>query len=56
MRQQIDTMLPDQLREPAIAVLEKCKDVGQGYKNHCDKSFYTSICMYKANPDIFLYP
>lgn len=73
---QINTVLPEQLREHATAALQHCKDVCKysinwhpkinhfnlilflalKYKDHCEKAYYSTKCMYEFNPQKFVYP
>ncbi|XP_055321035.1 general odorant-binding protein lush-like [Sitodiplosis mosellana] len=56
VRKQIETQLPANLRELALGALEKCKDVQKGYKDPCDRMYYSTKCMYEFSPNNFLYP
>lgn len=53
---QIENLLPDEIKENSRKVLEECKDVQNGYKDSCDKVFYTTKCMYDYNPAAFMFP
>lgn len=53
---QINNLLPDELKENSRKVLENCKDVQNGFKDACDKVFYTTKCMYEFNPAEFIFP
>lgn len=53
---QIQNLLPLEIREHSLKVFEACKDVQNGYKDACDRTFYTSKCMYDFNPAKFLFP
>lgn len=53
---QIENLLPTEIKEHLLKVFEKCKDVQNGYKEACDRTFYTAKCMYDFNPEKFLFP
>ncbi|GAB0093118.1 General odorant-binding protein lush [Sergentomyia squamirostris] len=54
--QQINTMLPVEMREPAKAVVEVCKNVKESYKDLCDRAYFTTKCAYETDPVIFIFP
>ncbi|XP_055321034.1 general odorant-binding protein lush-like [Sitodiplosis mosellana] len=56
VRKQIETTLPVNLRAFALGALDACKDVQKNYKDPCDKSYYSTKCMYDFSPKDFLYP
>lgn len=53
---QVDNVLPDEIKEHARAALNACKDVPKGYKDPCEKLFYTAKCSYDFGPDKFMFP
>lgn len=53
---QIENLLPTELKEHSIKTFEACKDVQKGYKEACDRIYYTTKCMYDFNPEKFLFP
>uniref|UniRef100_A0A7G3AAA4 Putative odorant binding protein n=1 Tax=Lutzomyia longipalpis TaxID=7200 RepID=A0A7G3AAA4_LUTLO len=54
--QQIDSMLPANMRQPAKAVVEVCKNVKDDYKDICDKAYFTTKCAYESDASVFLFP
>ncbi|XP_031628177.1 general odorant-binding protein 72-like [Contarinia nasturtii] len=56
VKKQILTQLPVNLRELALGALEACKDIQKGYKDPCDRMYYSTKCLYDYSPDNFLYP
>lgn len=53
---QIENLLPTELKEFSLKVFEACKDVQKGYKDGCDRVFYTTKCMYEFSPERFMFP
>ncbi|XP_055631362.1 general odorant-binding protein lush [Toxorhynchites rutilus septentrionalis] len=53
---QIDAMLPSELKAPAKEALNACKNAQSGYKESCDKVYYSVKCAAEFNPDVFLFP
>ncbi|XP_059621117.1 general odorant-binding protein 72-like isoform X2 [Phlebotomus argentipes] len=54
--QQIDTMLPTEMRAATKVVVETCKNVKEGYKDNCDKAYFTTKCAYETDSSVFLFP
>ncbi|XP_062554526.1 general odorant-binding protein lush [Armigeres subalbatus] len=53
---QIEAMLPQELKAPAKEALNACKDTQAGYKDPCEKVFYSAKCAAEFNPDAFVFP
>lgn len=53
---QIENLLPEELKEFSLKAFEACKDVQKGYKEACDRTFYSTKCLYEYNPEKFLFP
>ncbi|XP_041981621.1 uncharacterized protein LOC121735019 [Aricia agestis] len=53
---QADTLLPDDMKEPAKQALTGCKNSGDPYKDPCEAAYHISQCIYNFNPDIFYFP
>lgn len=53
---QIESLLPPEMREHARGALNACKDVSKGYKDACEKVFYSAKCSYEFGPDQFMFP
>ncbi|XP_075977375.1 uncharacterized protein LOC142977383 [Anticarsia gemmatalis] len=52
---QIDMMYPAELKEPAKAAANHCKDVHKKYKDICEASYWTTKCLYEFSPDNFVF-
>lgn len=53
---QIENLIPTEIKEHSLKVFEACKDVQNSYKEPCDRTFFTTKCMYEFNPEKFLFP
>lgn len=53
---QIENLLPVELKAYMFEVAEACKNVQTGYKDPCDRTYYTAKCMYEFSPEKFLFP
>ena len=53
---QIENLFPSEIKEYSLKVFEKCKNVQTRYKEACDRTFYTTKCMYDFNPEKFMFP
>jgi len=53
---QIENLIPLEIKDHSLKVFEACKDVQKGYKEPCDRTFYTTKCMYDISPEKFLFP
>lgn len=53
---QIENLMPAEVKAHSLKVLEVCKNVQNGYKEACDRTFYTAKCIYEFNPEKFLFP
>lgn len=55
---QIDTMMPSELKQTAQLSLDACKDsfINSKTKDACERTFYSTKCMYDFDPANFLYP
>lgn len=53
---QIENLLPTEVKEHSLKVFEACKDAQKGYKDPCDRTFYSAKCMYEYSPEKFLFP
>lgn len=53
---QIENLLPAEIKEHSLKVFQACKEVQNGYKEPCDRTFYTAKCMYNFNPKKFFFP
>lgn len=55
---QIDTVMPIEMKETAIRVLDACKGTftNPKIKDSCEKVFISTKCMYDFDPASFMYP
>lgn len=53
---QVETLLPPEMRDHARGALNACKDISKGYKDSCEKVFYSAKCSYEFGPDKFMFP
>ncbi|EDS32041.1 Odorant-binding protein 56a [Culex quinquefasciatus] len=53
---QIDAMLPNEMKAFAKEAMTACKDAQAGYKETCDKIYYSVKCVAEFNKDAFLFP
>lgn len=53
---QIESLIPVEIRDHARAALNACKEVSKGYKDPCDKVFFSAKCSYDFGPDQFMFP
>ncbi|KAJ2951806.1 hypothetical protein O0L34_g13970 [Tuta absoluta] len=51
----VDLMFPAEMKEPVKAAAEKCKEHAKR-KDLCEAAFYSSKCMYEADPKNFFFP
>ncbi|KAL7025154.1 hypothetical protein ACKWTF_013368 [Chironomus riparius] len=49
----IDTMMPDELREDTKRAVNVCKDNGGGTKDYCEAAYNILKCFFKENPNFF---
>ncbi|XP_070495849.1 general odorant-binding protein 72-like, partial [Chironomus tepperi] len=49
----IDTLMPDELREDTKRAVSVCKDFGAGNKDYCDAAYTILKCFFKENPNFF---
>lgn len=47
---QMDTLLPDSIKEDNKAALTKCKDIAGGEKNPCEVAYKLAVCNHANNP------
>uniref|UniRef100_A0A182FQ67 Uncharacterized protein n=2 Tax=Anopheles albimanus TaxID=7167 RepID=A0A182FQ67_ANOAL len=52
---QLQTMLPDDLKQDALLALAACKDVAREIRDHCEASLMLVRCFYENNPH-FVFP
>lgn len=48
---QIDTMMPEEMKEPNKRALEACKNAVNGIKDPCEAGYTILKCIVKENPD-----
>nr|AMQ13068.1 odorant binding protein 6 [Culex pipiens pallens] len=53
---QIDAMLPNEMKAFAKEAMTACKDAQAGYKETCDKIYYSVKCVAEFNKDALLFP
>uniref|UniRef100_A0A336LYR6 CSON008532 protein n=1 Tax=Culicoides sonorensis TaxID=179676 RepID=A0A336LYR6_CULSO len=53
---QIESLIPLEMKDHAKAALNACKEVSKNYKDPCEKVFYTAKCSYEFGPDKFMFP
>nr|XP_019527418.2 general odorant-binding protein lush [Aedes albopictus] len=53
---QIEAMLPQELKAAAKEALNACKDTQAGYKDPCEKVYFSAKCAAEYNPDVFFFP
>lgn len=56
MQSQMDSLLPDELREHAKAIMDTCISTQKGIPDKCDRLFKFTHCMYDLDPNKFLFP
>lgn len=80
MLNQMDVMLPPDMKEPAKEAIMACKDVRKciefwslefvilsiynlslfniefNYKDPCDRTYYSTKCIFDYNPPLFMFP
>lgn len=49
----IDTLMPDELREDTKRAITVCKDAGAGIKDYCDAAYTILKCFFTENPKFF---
>lgn len=52
---QINSVLPEHMRDTYMAALNACKDAGKGVKDSCDASYAMLQCFYENN-SMFIFP
>lgn len=48
---QIESMMPDEIKEPNKKALVACKDSTSGIKDPCEAGYALLKCIFKSNPD-----
>lgn len=47
---QMDTLLPDSIKDDYKNALTKCKDAANGEKNPCEVAYKVAVCNHANNP------
>lgn len=53
---QIQNLLPTEMKELSLKILDHCKSVQDNYADKCDRTFFTSKCAYDYAPEKFFFP
>lgn len=49
----IDTLMPDELRDDTKRAVNVCKDHGGGIKDYCQAAYNILKCFFKENPNFY---
>lgn len=52
---QINSVLPEHMRDTYMAALNACREAGKGVKDNCDASYEMVQCFFANNP-MFIFP
>nr|AGM38613.1 odorant binding protein [Chilo suppressalis] len=56
MIKQVETMFPNDIKESAKFAIQQCRGIAKQHKDICEAAFWTTKCLYDADPATFIFP
>ncbi|RVE46999.1 hypothetical protein evm_008383 [Chilo suppressalis] len=53
---QVDILYPNDMKAPVKKAIDKCFHVPKQHKDICEAAFWTTKCLYDADPATFIFP